>query len=61
MYYGWTGYSIWPDIHPFSISGRIPDIETIQIPNIRLIYNAGYPIICRVSEHFQYLDTGYPA
>ncbi len=39
-----------PYIRPFSISGRIPDIETIRIPDIRLIFNAGYPVICRLSN-----------
>ena len=33
-------YVLYPDIRPFLISGRIPDIETIRIPDIRLIYNA---------------------
>ena len=32
------------DIRPFSISDRIPDI--------RLISNAGYLVICRISGHF---------
>ena len=36
---------VWPDIRPFSISGRIPDIETIRIPDIWLIFNAVYPVI----------------
>ena len=56
----WNGIDIWqklcrhfliiptrvgPDIRLFSIPGRIPDIETIQIPDIRL--SAGYPAFAR--------------
>ena len=61
---------VGPDIRQFSISGRIPDNETIQMPDIRLIYNAGYPVICRISSVGQisgripdirhYKSTGYP-
>ena len=36
---------VWPDIRFGLISGRIPVIETIQIPDIWLIYNARYPVI----------------
>ena len=36
---------VGPDIQTISISGRIPDIETIQILDIRLILNAGYQVI----------------
>ena len=36
---------VGPDIRQFPISGQIPDIETIRIPDIRLIYNAKYPVI----------------
>ena len=42
-----------------------PDIETIRIPDIRLIYNAGYPVgflvFCRISVNFKYPDIRYPA
>ena len=49
IFLSWEGYLVW--------LGRIfnirPDIETIRIPDIRLIYNvgnpAGYPVICRIS------------
>ena len=30
-------------LYPVLISGRIPDIKTIRIPDIQLISNAGYP------------------
>ena len=36
---------VGPDIRPFSISSQKQSIETIRIPDIRLIYNAGYPAI----------------
>ena len=49
------------DIRPFSIFGRIPDIETIWIPDIRMIFNAGYSVICRISNVGQIYGTGYPA
>ena len=47
--------NIWvgPDIRPFSIFGRIPDIEAIRITDIRLISKAGYPVVR--------LIAGYPA
>ena len=41
-----AGYPVWS----FSICGQIPDIETIRIHDIRLISNAGYPVICRISN-----------
>ena len=44
---------VGPDIRPFSISDRIPDIETIRIPDIRLIFNAGYLVIFRISNNGQ--------
>ena len=45
IWFGWVGFSVIFNIRP--------DIETIRIPDIRLIYNvgnpAGYPVICRIS------------
>ena len=35
------------DIWPFSISGRIPGIETFRISDIQLISNTGYPALAR--------------
>ena len=55
---------VGPDILFGRVSGLIPshfnrisDIETIRIPNIRLISNAGY----RISGWFLMPDTGYLA
>ena len=47
---GRTGYPVWLDIWIFSMSNRIPDIKTIRIPDIRLIFNARYLVICRASD-----------
>ena len=43
-------FRVWLDVRPFSISGRIPDIESIRVPDIWLIYNAGYPVIQLISN-----------
>ena len=45
-------------------SSRVePDIETIRIPDIRIIFNVGYPVICRISNVgiINQLDIRYPA
>ena len=36
---------VGPDIRSVSITGRIPDIRTIRLHDIRLIFDAGYPVI----------------
>ena len=44
---------IGPDIwfgRIFSKSGRMPDIKTIRVLDIRLIYNVEYPVICRITN-----------
>ena len=45
MNHGNVKIRVGPDIQPFPTSGQIPDSETIMIPDIRLISNAGYPVI----------------
>ena len=54
---GYIKIRVVPDIRPFLISCRIPDIKTIRIPDIRLISNAGYLVIRSVVRLF----AGYPA
>ena len=40
---------VWPNIRPFSISGRITDIETIRILDTRLLSNNRYLVTWRIS------------
>ena len=50
---------VGPDIRIFSMSNRILDIKTIRTPDIRLIFNARYLIICRVSDTKNQPDIQY--
>ena len=49
-----TIFRVGPDIRFGRFSGRIPDIKTIRLQDIRQIfysgYPAGYPVICRISN-----------
>ena len=51
-------FRVGPDIRPFSIFGRIPDIKTIWIPDIQLISNAGYPLSGRMYCNLPDIENG---